>query len=359
MKKIVFLLPGHGKKPIGGHKVVYEYANRFFNCGYEVSIIYGASCLFNKMSFYGQCYSILRYFYFKLSKKYFPYKWFDLHKGISIKYTWDLNEKYVEGDVVFATSMETAVSLNTYKKVSNKSKYYLIQDFEYWHWGKEEALKTWYFDFNRIVISQWLKDMGDSLQLNTTLIENGFDFNYFGLDKPIKLRNKFTAIMLYHKLPSKGSKDGLKAFEIVKSKIPELKVILFGTSKKPTDLPNWYVYYQLPDKETLRKIYNEAAMYLGTSHTEGWGLTVGEAMQCGCAVICTDNAGYSIMAKHEKTALVSTIKNYEDLAFNMIRLIENDKLRFEIATNGYENIQKFTWENSFQKIKSLINQNFA
>ncbi len=357
MEKVVFLLPGHGLKPIGGHKVVYEYANRFIENGHQVTIVYGASCLFNKMLFSEKCIAVLRYIYFKLSKKYLPHHWFDLNKKIKILYTWDLNEKHVKGDVVFATSMETAISLNKYTCVKKYNKYYLIQDFEYWHWGRELAIETWLFDLNRIVISPWLQKFGDQLNVKTSLIENGFDFKTFFLDKPIEKKNKYLVIMLYHKLQSKGSSDGIEALNIVKKKLPELEVTLFGTAKRPKDLPYWFVYYQLPDKKTLNNIYNRSAIYIGTSHTEGWGLTVGEAMQCGCAVACTNNEGYSIMAKHMDTALVSPVKDPQKLAENIIELIKNDNLRIKIASNGYANIQNYTWEKSFNKLKEIIKKN--
>ena len=35
-KRVVILFPGSAHRPIGGHKVVYEYANRFVAIGYEV-----------------------------------------------------------------------------------------------------------------------------------------------------------------------------------------------------------------------------------------------------------------------------------------------------------------------------------
>lgn len=357
MKHIVFLLPGHGLKPIGGHKVVYEYANRFVEKGHEVSIVYGASCLFRKMSFLKKFISIFRYIYFKFSKKYVPYHWFDLNKKIDILYTWDLNEKYIKGDIVFATSMETAISLKEYKSIKCINKYYFIQDLEYWHWGKERAIETWFFDLNKLVISPWLQKIGDDLKVKTTLIQNGFDFKTFYVDIPIEKKNKYSVIMLYHKLKSKGSEDGIQALNIVKEKMPELEVTLFGTAKRPHSLPSWYIYYQLPDKKTLKDIYNQSAIYIGTSHTEGWGLTIGEAMQCGCAVACTNNDGYLIMAKHLDTALVSEIKNPKALSKNIMDLIEDDELRFRIARNGNNNIQNYTWEKSFSKINNLINVN--
>lgn len=40
MKEITFILPGKDDKPVGGYKIVYEYANRFANADYKVNLIY-------------------------------------------------------------------------------------------------------------------------------------------------------------------------------------------------------------------------------------------------------------------------------------------------------------------------------
>lgn len=42
MKKIVFLLPNNASKPVGGVKVVLEYANRLAADGFDVELVYGA-----------------------------------------------------------------------------------------------------------------------------------------------------------------------------------------------------------------------------------------------------------------------------------------------------------------------------
>ena len=37
---ITFILPRTGEEPIGGFKVVYEYANRLAKDGYHINIVY-------------------------------------------------------------------------------------------------------------------------------------------------------------------------------------------------------------------------------------------------------------------------------------------------------------------------------
>ena len=109
-----------------------------------------------------------------------------------------------------------------------------------------------------------------------------------------------------------------------------------------------------PSDELHNRLNNEAAIFIGTSKTEGWGLTVGEAMMCGQAVCCTDNAGYQEMAIDGETALVSPVGDSEAMANNIIRLIEDEELRYRIANNGYQFIQRFTWEESYHKLKTLF-----
>ena len=139
----------------------------------------------------------------------------------------------------------------------------------------------------------------------------------------------------------------------MKRKHPELHVTMFGTFPKP-DLPNWYSYIQRPDHEQFNQLYNNAAIYVGSSKVEGWGLTVGEAMQCGCAVACTDNKGYLEMACNEKTALVAHVGDTTELANNIIRFIEKDSLRYDIAKRGNEFIQSLDINKSYQMFRDFL-----
>lgn len=260
-------------------------------------------------------------------------------------------------DVYVATSPYTAMYLKDYP-IENARKFYFIQGYENWGNVTDGMLRTTYrYPLQKIVISKWLKQIMDEENVRCKLIPNGFDFNYFKMNIPVMNKNKYRITMLNHFMERKGCSYGFEALEKVKRVYPQLRVSLFGTQERPSDLPEWYDYYQSPDKETHNRIYNEAAIFLGTSSTEGWGLTVGEAMICGQAVVCTDNPGYREMVVDEETALLSPVKDSEGLAKNMIRLIENDELRYKIAENGHRYIQRFTWEDSYKKLVETFNLN--
>ena len=207
----------------------------------------------------------------------------------------------------------------------------------------------------KIVIAPWLQKEVEKTGNTAFLIPNGFDFNYFKLTQSIEKRSPFEIAMLYHKDDRKRCCDSIDALKIVKTYIPQLHVTMFGTPEKP-DLPEWFSYYQCPDKETHNSIYNNASIFVAASNVEGFGLTIGEAMICGCCISCTETTGFLCMANNT-TALLSPVYDVKKLADNILLLINNQKLRIELAENGHNYIQQFTWGNAFSLFKNVIEGN--
>lgn len=355
MKHILFLFPGASHQPAGGNKVVYEYANRFINDGYNITIVLTASTFFKEQTFLLKIKSILRYLYFKFIKSYKPYNWFALNKQVKIKYVFSLEESNIpHADIYVATSWHTAVYLNSYNLSPTQKRIYFIQHFEDWSGPYEKVKETWLYPLEKIVIAPWLQEIGNNFGVKTHIVENGFNFELFKCLKKQEDRNPFTVAMLYHSLKIKGCEEGIAALSLLKEKYPHLQVTLFGVPKRPVNLPIWMNYYQQPNQQKLNSIYNENALFLGTSHSEGWGLTIGEAMICGAAIVATDNPGYRIMAKHEQTALLCPIGNINEMVNALSRLINDNKLRYELAIAGQRYIQQFTWERAYNKFKIVL-----
>jgi len=131
-------------------------------------------------------------------------------------------------------------------------------------------------------------------------------------------------------------------------------LVMFGAYERPKDLPEWVTYYQKPTLEKHLEVNNQAAIYIGTSKKEGWGLTVGEAMMCGQAVACTDIDGFREMASNEVNALISPVGNADALARNIIRLVDDDQLRYRLAKKGMETIKAFDFEKSYVMFRDFI-----
>lgn len=359
MKEIVtFILPRTGEIPIGGFKVVYEYANRLVDDGYGVNIVYGivsrpvSNWIIRNGYYFIRWFRWLKYRFFK---SYMPNKWFYVSPQVKhiLRYNL-LKQSLPDTTYIFATSWSTAFWVNLYDKVSSKRKFYLLQSFEDWNGNYDFVVKTWKMPLQKIVIAPWLQELAMNLGEKSILIENGFDQNKFYVTIPIEQKDKYSVTMLWHEHPLKACDVGLKALYLVKQKFPQLKALFFGVPERPKILPDWIDYTQTPSPERHLEIYNSSAIFLGPSSKEGFCLTPPEAMLCGCAVVCTDIGGYTVVAKNNETALLANVGDYNGLAENIIKLIINDELRFQIARNGLKLIRNYTWDKAYEKLKKVL-----
>lgn len=346
-------MPRGRRTPAGGYKVIYEYANRLQHDGYKVYIVYPGTMLFKTRSLLSKCNQIRKYI-FLLLRGASCKRWFALDGRISERMTLSLNYRDVpKTDFYVATAVLTSTYLKDYP-ISRNRKLYLIQDFEAWGVTEDFVRETYRYGLKNIAISNWLADEIYKSGATCTIIKNGFDFTYFQLRTPIEQRDRFHVSMMYHTSKRKGCQDGINALKKVKEIYPQLSATLFGVAKMPKELPAWIEYYQSPTKDVHNRIYNESSIYLAPSHQEGWGLTVGEAMICGAAVVCTDTLGFKEMVIHEENGLMCSVKDVAALANNIKRLIEDNAQRIKLAKKGNETIQKFRWDSSYKKFKNLL-----
>lgn len=353
-KSVCFVLPGYSRLAIGGYKIAYEYANRLAEKGYSVCIFYPQFSKNYPVSLFKiicKIYSSAHYFISRLTEK----RWFSLKNVKEIlrfSYNKEILSKY---DVLVATSIDTAFNLHDLALDKSKSCIYLIQDFEKWPpFLETHVFESYKFPMKKICIAPWLLEKVQSVGEKASLISNGLDFSYFKLTKKIEERNPLEISLMYHERPTKRFKDAEAALKIVHEKFPKLHVSVFGVFNNPGNFPDYFTYYKSPSKDIHNSIYNNSAIYVAASSDEGFGLTVAEALMCGCAVACTNNGGFSLMVNNEEGGLLSPAYDYNALAENIMRLILDNSLRIRLAKKGYENIKKFNWETAVKKFTNVI-----
>lgn len=349
---ISFILPSLGDKPGGGYKIVLEYANRFLNSGITVNVVYpilvrNRGVLKNII---GTLYRIIRL----ITNNYSARKWFEIDSSVNEVVVWRISDKYLPiSDLYIATAVRTAIDLQKCK-IPKRKKMYFIQGYESWDCPEDLLEETFRYGMTNIVVSNWLKDILEQKKIKAYLVRNAFDFGYFKLSNSIRTRDKFHISMQYSENPIKGTKYGLEAIRMLKQTYPMLKVSIFGIYERPRFLDKWIEYYQKPDKETHNYIYNCSSIFIAPSINEGWGLTVGEAMICGNAVVCTENKGHLEMASDMDTALLCPIENTQSIYELVVKLIEDDNLRWKIAKRSHENIKQFSWEKSVEDFYKIL-----
>ena len=357
--KITFVLPGPSTHPSGGYKIVYEYANRLTILGHSVTILHPffipsielhspqifSLPLINRVVFY------LRFL--KNTRKRRPWSWFNINYRIRMRITPNMRPFYVpNADILVATGWDTAEFGACCPSYKGK-KYYFIQGLDTLWKGTnpERVMNTWKLPLQKIVVSRWLEEIGHNLGEHCIYIPDAIDFSEFNLDKPIEFRNSFTICIINSELEFKGTADGLQALHLVKNKIPGINVLMFGQTNRPETLPDWVTYYQNPTPTKIRDIYNQSAIFIGTSWCEGFGLPGCEAAACGCALCLADNGGHREYAIQNKTALLHPPKRPDLLAENIINLVKNNHNRIELALNANMHSKNFSWDRSVIKLE--------
>ena len=347
--KIAFLLPSTSKIPVGGYKVVFEYANRLAHDGYEVMVVYAGLIDFERKTIIEKLLDIKRYLF--EFRNYSSRRWFDLDKRVKELRLMTLN-KSVKADIYIATACETAKYAATYPEY--KKKFYFIQDEETWSMTKEELERTYSYPLKKIVISKWLQRKLNNNGHSCQLVPNGFNTKEFYMTVPVKEKKRMHISVMSHFGPRKDFRTALKALELVHKKYPGISVTAFGSTPPTIELPSWIEFHLRPSHQEHIKINNESSIYVAASYAEGWGLTIGEAMMCGQTVVCTNADGFLEMAVNERNALVSPVRDAEALASNIIKLLEDDNMRCRLGQQGYEDIQQFDIEKSYKTFRDII-----
>lgn len=350
--RISMLLPGSGHIPIGGFKVVYEYANHLVARGHGVTVVHPAM-LETDTPWFDRPKKVVRYIQRRIDKSFLPNRWFKLDSRVKILWVPNLKEKFIpDADVIVATAWQTAEWVAGYT-IAKGRKYYLIQHDEVWSGPADRVRRTWTLPLGKIVIARWLEDIGRQLGQHSFYIPNGLDFSRFGLDVPVEDRNPRSVLMLYHDQEWKGSQDGILALSKVRELYPDLKVTMFGVPDG-RKLPSWVEYHRMPDQGMLRCLYNQSAIFVAPSWSEGWGLPATEAMMCGCALVATDIGGHREFAENNVTALLAEARNPGSLAGAVFQLIEQPDKRSVLARSGNTYIQRFTWERACDLFEDVI-----
>ncbi|RNE43141.1 GDP-mannose-dependent alpha-(1-6)-phosphatidylinositol monomannoside mannosyltransferase [Lacticaseibacillus paracasei] len=343
--KINIIMPGYSPNPIGGYKIVYQYASFFAEQGHQVHIYESISnkMELRKVSVLGRLRRILLMLLWWCRLYRIPRpKWFSFPSDVIFESA-DLMEHHrlKSADCTIGVGLNTAEYLNNLSPKFGR-RFYFIQGFETFLGTKAEVIESWHTNNHKIVISTKLQQFGESIGEHSDLVQNFINQNDFFVTRTIADR-PVTISMLYHTLPDKGTDVGLQVLRNLKALIPDLNIILFGVYPRPSDLPRDYVYYQNASIDQLREdVYNESAVFLVPSRNEGWGLTATEAMACGAALVSTRNGGVEDFATDKTTALLSDVDDVDSLTRQANELLTNAKMRTEIATRGVHAVSDFT-----------------
>jgi L-malate glycosyltransferase len=336
---------------------VYEYATQLVRRGHQVAVVHPRRLEYpppaQRMTAYEWARSKIIGLRELLSEP--SVRWQPIDKRVELLFVPSSDSRYIpDGDVIFATDWQTVNSILKCPPAKGR-KCYFIQHYEIWQGPKELVDATWRSDLHKVVISKWLKELGERLGCqNIVYIPNAINHQIHRLTRPIEGRPRQVA-MMFSPMQFKGSADGIKALEIVKKRLPDLKAVFFSTSRAPSSIPRWAEYYRNPPQDFIAdQIFGGSSIFLCPSLYEGWGLPGAEAAACGCAVVSTDNGGVREYVQHGVTGLLSPPGDPNGLAENLCLLLENESLRVQLAKACNTLVSALSWERSTDLLEDFL-----
>ena len=159
----------------------------------------------------------------------------------------------------------------------------------------------------------------------------------------------------------KGIVNILDAFEIVKSKNKDIKLVLAG-ELNPVVTPvierlKGYKYIDdviltgFVNDEQKRALLSSAEVFLFPSEYEGFGLPVLEAMACGSPVITTNVS--SLPEVGGEAVMYIPPRHPEALADAIEKMFYSDILRKEYIDKGFERIKQFSWDKTAEMTEEI------
>jgi len=350
--RITFLLPFAGTA--GGTRVVAAYADRLARRGHDVLVVSTPKRdrplrVKIRMLLKGQGWPKL------LGPSHLDHV--DVKHRIIDRFRPITDADLPDADVVIATWWETAEWLAKLSP-SKGAKVHLIQhDETVLSDQKERVLKTWSLPTHKITIAKWLVDLGRDRAPNEQidLVPNAVDLNQFRAP-PRGKQNVPTVGVMYSQAHFKGCDVSLAAMRMAREKIPNLKLVAFGTqdSNETLPLPDGIHYAKYPAQDQIAGIYASCDVWLFASRTEGFGLPVLESMACRTPVIATP-AGAAARLVGEGGGILVNHEDPQAMRDAILRIcaMDGDSWR-QMSDRAHQTATAYTWDDATARFEASL-----
>jgi len=214
--------------------------------------------------------------------------------------------------------------------------------------GKENLIKKGFHKNKCVVVPNCLE-----LSTNKIVRENKQNVTIISLARFVPQKDFYTALQAIHYLVKKFNFNST-----------EIKYLIVGYGEQENKIYAWikklclekYVEVIVNPNNPLNLV-KESDIFLSSSIFEGTSNSIMEAMAFSLPIVATDAGDNRFLVENNKNGFVSPIKDYEQLAINLERLIRNSKLRNEFGKFSYQKIKnEYSIANFRNKYLTLIEQ---
>ena len=163
----------------------------------------------------------------------------------------------------------------------------------------------------------------------------------------------------------KGFDILIKAFSLICKQYDDWVLQIAGTGKttsfqylqdlaKDIGIPQRQIEF-LGFQNDIQLLYRRSSIFVLSSRYEGFGMVLIEAMSQGCACIACDYKGrQSEIIMDETQGITCPVEDVETLAFNMEKMIEDEKYRKQCQLNAIERSKYYSLENTMDRWEEIL-----
>lgn len=163
--------------------------------------------------------------------------------------------------------------------------------------------------------------------------------------------------------PRKNVSLLVNAFALISSQIESTLVLAGGPGSsqvelevliKENDLNERVIFTGYVSDEQRAALYQHCEIFVYPSKYEGFGLVLLEAMSFGIPVVTCNNS--SLPEVVGDAGIMIKDNDIKALSETLLRLLENDDLKYDLREKGLAQCKKFTWEDCAQLTQSVYEE---
>jgi len=220
--------------------------------------------------------------------------------------------------------------------------------------------KRWlrnYVDVPTVTVSESTRqDLTDLGFKQVSVVPEGLNFKPL---KEVPEKESYPVVAYVGRLKrAKRPDHAVKAFKIVREKIPESELWIIGDGYFRKDLEKIATegvkfFCGLSDGER-RELVKRAWVLVNPSVREGFGLNVVEANALGTPCVAYDVAGLRDSVNNDETGLLAEAGSVEDLADKLVMVLKDDTLRERLSKNALDYSRRFSWDESAEAFLKVV-----
>jgi len=198
---------------------------------------------------------------------------------------------------------------------------------------------------------------------STVVIPNGIDTDFFSPGRP---HNNQRVLFVGRLGERKGVDDFVAAAKLIGRKYPNVEFLVVGEGplrpqlerKAATSSIAQQIHFVgWKSRTEIRELYRSSAVFVFPSWYEAAPLTLLEAMACGLPIVSTAVGNAHELIQHNRNALLVQVGKPEQIAEQVILLLQNEKFRNELGKQARATVvRQYSVEESCRRTVDVYSQ---